>query len=329
MSRVAPDFRPQRITACTISYIPDFFGYWKDSLKTLRVCLRSLRATTADLPVDIFVFDNGSCEEVKEFLLEEHRLGTISVLTLSSANLGKAGALNVLLPMCPGELIAYSDSDILFRRGWLERSLEVVETFPEAGMVTAMPTRVAKEVHDALCSATFQFAEQHSDVSVERGDLIDRHIILEHAKSVDKEPSLESCEDWLLTRKGVRVFAQANHFQFLIPKAVAMETLPLQYQRAMGGLGGGVRTLDTRLNERGYLRLSLPDGLVRHLGNTLSDEELTEAQDFIAAPPAPARDPSPEAKTDLSKAFLRQIGQTRLGRAVLRRAYEALFEAVR
>ena len=54
-----------------------------------KACLGSLHAHTT-MPFDLLVFDNASCEEVREYLSAEHAAGRIRYLTLSEENLGKA-----------------------------------------------------------------------------------------------------------------------------------------------------------------------------------------------------------------------------------------------
>ena len=109
-------------------------------LDVLKTCLGGIWENT-DLPYDLLVFDNGSCGEVRQYLLDRHEEGQIQYLILSEKNLGKGGAWNQILGGAPGELIAYTDNDCLFRKGWLSRSVQLLETYPNVGMVTARPFR--------------------------------------------------------------------------------------------------------------------------------------------------------------------------------------------
>ena len=79
------------------------------------------------------IFDNGSCEEVQDFLLNEFRNHTIQYLILSEKNLGKGGAWNIIFDAAPGEFIAYADSDVYFHENWLDESLKIMQTFPNVG----------------------------------------------------------------------------------------------------------------------------------------------------------------------------------------------------
>jgi len=130
--------KPQRITVAVLNYIPMLSGYYANLLKVLEKCLGSIWAN-ADLPYDLMVFDNGSCKEVTDWLLQMQRDGKIQYLILSEKNLGKGGAWNLMLDGAPGEIIAYSDNDCYFYPGWLSNSLKVLETYPNVGMVTSRP----------------------------------------------------------------------------------------------------------------------------------------------------------------------------------------------
>ena len=58
----------------------------------------------------------------------------------------------------PGEIIAYADSDVLFSPNWLKRSVEILETYPNVGMVTARPFRTPPEFY----SATLDWARENA-----------------------------------------------------------------------------------------------------------------------------------------------------------------------
>src|SRR5689334_19774549 len=132
--------RPERITVALLNYIPFLSGFYAEALDVLKVSLESMR-NDPGLPFDLLVFDNGSCAEARDFLVGEKDAGRIQYLILSEKNLGKGGAWNIMLAGAPGKIISYTDSDVLFYPKWLSRSVEVLETFPKAGMVTGRPFR--------------------------------------------------------------------------------------------------------------------------------------------------------------------------------------------
>ena len=138
--------QPARVTVAVVAYIPFLSGYYAESLDVLKVCLESIWANTPQ-PYDLLVFDNASCVEVREFLLDAYRQKRIRYLVLSEQNVGKGGAWNLIFQGAPGEVIAYADSDVFFSPGWLEHALELLEAFPRVGMVSSRPLRTPEKYY--------------------------------------------------------------------------------------------------------------------------------------------------------------------------------------
>jgi len=264
--------QPQRITVALVTYIPFLSGYYAQGLEVLKTCLGSLWES-AQTPYDLLVFDNASSPEVRAYLMEVNRQGRIQYLVLSDKNVGKGGAWNFIFQAAPGEYIAYADSDVLFCPGWLERSLEIFAAFPQVGMVTARPMRTP----EAFYTSTLEWAEQQSDVQVERGNFLAWETYLEHVLSLGT--SEEQARQWYasrqdirLTREGVSAHVSAAHFQFTAPKSILARFIPFEMERPMGQ----VRSLDEQMNAAGYLRLTTCKPLVKHLGNRLEAGEIRE-----------------------------------------------------
>ena len=257
--------KPERITAAVLNYIPVLEGYYAEMLDVLQASLNSLRET-ADIPFDMLVFDNGSCEEVLQYLADEKQKGNIQHLMLSDKNLGKGGAWNVMLAGAPGEIIAYADNDVLYYPRWLSESVRLLETFPGVGMVTSRPFRTDADLY----SYTTAWAEKESDVRVERGGFIPWEKFLEFDLSLGKPEEeirsrYESTQDVRLTYRGVQAMAGASHWQFVAYKSVLARFLPFDMDRPMGQ----VKQLDRRMNEAGLLRLMPVEPLVMNMSNSL------------------------------------------------------------
>lgn len=266
--------QPAPVTVAIVTYIPFISGYYSESLNVLKVCLESLIQTTPQ-PFDLLVFDNASCPEVRSYLQGERDHGHIQYLILAGQNYGKGGAWNFIFQGAPGEYIAYADSDIQFAPGWLDRSLEILQAFPQAGMVSARPLRTPA----ALYSSTLEWAQQAGDVQIEEGSFIPWETYREHVLSLGttEEQAGEwyaSRQDTRLTRQGVQALIGAAHFQFTVRKSVIQAFLPFKMDRPMGQ----VRALDDQMNAAGWLRLATCEPLVRHMGNTLPDAQKTARQ---------------------------------------------------
>lgn len=257
--------QPERITVAVLNYIPFLSGFYAEMLDVLDTSLSSLRES-ADLPFDLLVFDNGSCAEARQYLLDEQEAGRIQFLLLADKNLGKGGAWNMILSGAPGEIIVYADNDVLYYPGWLSQSLKLLETFPKAGMVTARPFRTRPEVY----SQTVAWGEAQAGVEVARGNFIPYDVFQEFDLSLgqseeDIHQHYDTSQDVRLTFQGVEALAGASHWQFMAYKKVLQGFLPFSMERPMGQ----VKQLDERMNQEGYLRLMPTRPYVMNISNTL------------------------------------------------------------
>ncbi|MGH2581881.1 MAG: glycosyltransferase family A protein [Anaerolineales bacterium] len=299
--------KPERITVAVLNFIPFVSGFYSEMPNVLAACLHSIWEHT-DLPYDLLVFDNGSCGEVVETLVDAREQGKIQYLLLSERNLGKGGAWNIMLNAAPGELIAYCDNDVYFYPGWLSNSVRILESFPNVGMVTSRPFRTDED----LSSATVEWAQNTDGAALERGDFVPWEVFR------DFEMSLGNSEEWARARyesevKDIRVTYRGNvvhigasHWQFVTRKATLQQFLPFDMSRPMGQ----VRDLDRRMNQAGLLRLMTPEPYAQNMSNRTD-----LAPDFSKA----ARKPRASLKKTILN--LRPI------KAVLLKLHQAIFRA--
>jgi glycosyltransferase involved in cell wall biosynthesis len=275
--------RPERITAAVLSYIPFLSGYYAEGLDVLKACLDSI-CHEAGLPFDTMVFDNGSCDEVRDYLLGEQAAGRIQYLMLSEHNVGKGGAWNSILGGAPGEIVAYCDSDVLFSPNWLKRSVEVLETYPNVGMVTARPFRTPPEFYQATLEWAKQSAQLASGSFIPWETFLEFNLSLGQTEAENRKVYAETA-DWRIVYKDTTAFAGGSHWQFTGWKSTLQRFLPFAMDKPMGE----VRQLDRRVNEAGLLRLMLPEPLAMNLSNTLSHARGKSEPNSRRARPAPAR----------------------------------------
>lgn len=260
--------KPSRITVAVLNYIPFLSGFYAEMDGVLKACLNSIYNTKIDEPFDVLVFDNGSCDEIKQFLLKEQAEGRIQYLYLSEKNLGKGGAWNIIFEGAPGEIIAYTDNDCLFTPEWLTQSVKILKTYPNVGMVTARPFRTNPELY----TSTLNWADSDKDVEHEQGDIIPFEVFREFDLSLGQSEEeikmhYQETTDHKLTYRGVSALVGASHWQFTAYKDKLHEFLPFRMDRPMGQ----VKQLDTRMNEKGYLRLMTDKPCAMNMSNTLDN----------------------------------------------------------
>ena len=298
--------KPQRVTAAVLNHIPFLEGFYSQMLDVLRLSLDTLREN-AGMPLDLLVFDNGSCQQVIDYLVAEKQQGRIQYLILSEKNVGKGGAWNVMLQAAPGEIIAYADNDVIYSQTWLVESIKVLETFPQSGMVTSRPFHTKPELYQSV----LRWAETTPGVEIELGQLTDpawnRDFLLSVGRSEEEIRQDQEQEDVRVTFNGVSAFAGASHWQFLGWKKTLQEFLPIDLSRPLGQ----VLRLDEMMDQRGYLRLMTTLPYCMNLSNSVDVPE--------ADIPGAAR----ARKTSLWQ----KIMDTPVIRSPLMRIYNAIFKA--
>lgn len=251
-STVAP---PPLITICFIVHIPNLKGYYRQSLRILKLCIDSVVTNTFNMN-EIVIYDNGSCKRVIHFLF------------MSEKNMGKIGAWNMLFTAARGEFVVYADSDVYFYPSWDVEHLKVFQEFENVGMVTGLPVR---EKSEFFTKNTLVEIMKIPNVLVEKGKFIKDEFLRDFRTSLGKNPldyysgDLKSLIDLRVTKNNFQCFIGASHFQFMSKNYVLRSLFPLEFSKAIGE----EKILDKKIDEMKLLRLSTLERHVQHVGNNL------------------------------------------------------------
>ena len=152
-------------------YIPNLEEeYFKDGLKILKICIESLLLTIHN-KTKISLINNNCCKEVSEFLELTYNLNeNVDQLLNSKLNLGKVNALYSSIKSNLEPLITISDADVMFLPNWQSEVENIINTMPQAGMVSPVPSSKAyssRYLYSSLFYGLFKAKLKFSDVLVE------------------------------------------------------------------------------------------------------------------------------------------------------------------
>ena len=99
--------------------------------ETMRKCLNSVIETTKHLPVEIIVVDNGDNLEDSQGLLGWVHNKKIHHYIRNSENLYFGWARNLGYQISSGNYLVFSDNDIEYKEGWLDKGLKILKAFPD------------------------------------------------------------------------------------------------------------------------------------------------------------------------------------------------------
>ena len=271
--------KPSNITIGVLNYIPNQVGYFKNQLAVLKLCLHSIREN-ANCEVDVLVVDNGSCQEVLDYLHHELTVGVINTLILNHKNIGKANAVIQILKSALGDYVFYTDGDIYFKPDWVMAHIKILEAFPNVGVVGGIPLRNQMEYKYSKNAANW--FEKNFAGQFETGDLIPEAWSIDFLKSVGiaDEKLKTYLDEWAhfsdhrLTADQVTAYIGASHMQYLISRE-AINSIP--HQRFQAALQPDEdHMIDDAIDAANLFRLSTAEPFVYHIGNTISEDWLIE-----------------------------------------------------
>lgn len=268
-------FTPAKIGMVSLCYIPFLEGFYQNSLDVLKIHLESLMLTRIE-DCNLMVFDNGSCQEVIDFLQAEQQRGAIDWLVLSNHNMSKAGAINWAFSVLENDYLAYTDSDILFRPGWVEESLAVFDQFDKAGIVAVQPPFFDLMKDEFLSLESIRADERYQVEEM----LPDQRWVEEYCRGVgiseEKRKHYETKPLFKATsRSGAgEAWIGATHAQFMVSQEVGKAMLPLPVSGRL--MAADAKEINRKPEALGYWQLSTLDSHFYHMGNVLNEQVLEE-----------------------------------------------------
>lgn len=249
-------------------YIPNFEGYFSDSLEVFKLCLESLLKTVHS-KTRITIFNNNCHLSVKEYIdLKYSESNIIDQVFHSKENLGK---INAILAGSKGNLeplITITDADVLFKSDWQDEVEKVFKGFPKAGIVSPVPSPKAYNIYTAnnwffdLLSGKLFFENVTDKLALERFDNS-----LGNPHKIYNKTHLEK----FLIIKNKKTTSEAvmgcGHFVATLRREVFDKgTNEPAFIKVNNGIEG--KFIDLPNENLGFLRLATKKNYAFHMGNT-------------------------------------------------------------
>lgn len=127
-------------------YVPEEAGYFSESAEVLAHCLESLLRTTGEETALTVVVNGATDKAMMAVEGAAAQTSRVDVFRLG-ANVGKVEALFMAFRGTHEPFITMTDCDVLYRPGWLDRTMEVFERLPMVGAVSALPVPHLRRHH--------------------------------------------------------------------------------------------------------------------------------------------------------------------------------------
>lgn len=244
-------------------YIPKLEGYFEHALEILKLCLESLRLTTAG-KASVTIVSNGSIEPVTNELRQQYETGWIDQLVLNQQNRGRVDGV---VPAARGAFepfITITDCDVLFRPGWLEAVEDVFRTFPECGFVSPAPNPIFSWYYTSATTLGGLLTRELGFEKVVPDEDLDRFAHSINRTDLYRPEHRES--QLVVKRNGSTACVGCGHFVFTIRREVMAAYPRDPCLKAMGG--GSPQIHDLPPDKLGYWRLATTQAFAYHLGNT-------------------------------------------------------------
>ncbi|WP_299522932.1 glycosyltransferase family A protein [Winogradskyella sp.] len=250
-------------------YIPNLEeDYFKDGLKIFELCIKSLLKTVHS-KTRISLIDNGCCNEASDYLQQLFNTHPeIDQLLKSKINLGKVNAIYSAVKSNLEPLITISDADVMFLDNWQTEVEQVFRSFPEAGMVSPVPSSIAyrgKHLNSTIYYALFKGKLDFKTVE-------DRNGLEKFQESVGRTMYNENhLSKYLVVsnRRGEAVIG-CGHFVATL-RAQVFEKSPKGPSRLKIVGGSENKYIDIPNDQSGFLRLATKNNLAYHLGNSYEE----------------------------------------------------------
>lgn len=262
-------------------YVPNLTDdYFKDGKTILKYSLDSL-IHTVHSKTRITLINNGSCESVYKLLESYYKECQFIDQLFHSPNIGKVNAIYSAAKTNLEPLITIADADVLYKQGWQQAVENIMIAFPNAGMVSPVPSSIA--YNSSVLKSTYgKFLGKNR---FKFKNVVDVSALENFQHSIGNNIYNENHLKQILTLEQNDTIATVGcgHFVATLRAEVFKfaPNEPCQFKI----VGGSERTYFDEPNDAaGLLRLATYENFAYHLGNVYEDWMQKEFESILSVP---------------------------------------------
>lgn len=258
-------------------FIPNLEGYYKETFKIFKICIKSIIKTTYS-DTCISVVNNGSCLEVTNYLNNLYTSSVINEL-IHTNNIGKLNSILKVIKSTNSQFITIADADVLFLNNWLNETFRIFKAFPKAGVVGLVPQF---KMYSSNCSNIL--FENIFSKNMKFTNVINSNALIRFYQSLGWKSDYN--KDYLkrnLTiqaKNGLKAIVGSGHLVATYKKEVFSKIPKNQTEYLLGGNSERIY-LDEPVLKVGGWRLTTADNFAYHMGNVEENWMEKQLDDLI------------------------------------------------
>ncbi|AXO81599.1 glycosyltransferase family 2 protein [Olleya aquimaris] len=249
-----------------VVYIPNNISFYKNSFEVFKLCLESL-IKTINSQAKITVVNNGSNEQVTQYIYKKHQEKYIDTLIHHNTNIGKIDALLGAARGAREKYITLSDADVLFKTGWMEEVTSVFNNFKNVGSVSPISVRNAETYATSsgmLKVLTKQLKFEYKAIPENFEDF--NRYMSSINWDLETKPNLK----WpVVESNSIKANLGSGHQVLTIDRDLLFSYIPTSPSYILIGRNSVNDFIDDPINKSGKLRLSTYNNFAYHMGNTV------------------------------------------------------------
>ena len=167
------------------------------------------------------------------------------------------------------KLITLSDSDILFVKGWQQKTVEIFNVFPNVGSVSPIPVRYGYLYGTVSVLKSILLKKLQLKLTPIPDNFIPYNRYLESINWV--ADTNENTEWAVVSYKNVKAILGSGHQVLTVNRDVLFQTVPTNPSLTLVGGSSEYDYVDEPIDKAGKLRLATYNNFAFHMGNKLED----------------------------------------------------------